>query len=25
VRATTKRSGAHHLIWFATKAGAQRS
>jgi spermidine synthase len=25
VRATTKRSGAHHVIWFATKAGAQRS
>jgi spermidine synthase len=25
VRATTKRSGAHHLIWFATKSGAQRS
>lgn len=23
VRATTKRSGAHHLIWFATKAGAR--
>jgi spermidine synthase len=23
VRATTKRSGAHHVIWFATKAGAQ--
>jgi spermidine synthase len=22
VRATTKRSGAHHVIWFATKAGA---
>src|SRR6201996_9722929 len=21
VRATTKRSGAHHVIWFATKAG----
>jgi spermidine synthase len=21
VRATTKRSGAHHLIWFATKSG----
>ena len=24
VRATTKRSGAHHVIWFATKAGAGR-
>jgi spermidine synthase len=24
VRATTKRSGAHHLIWFATKTGAAR-
>ena len=24
VRATTKRSGAHHVIWFATKSGAQR-
>jgi len=23
VRATTKRSGAHHIIWFATKAGTQ--
>jgi spermidine synthase len=23
VRATTKRSGAHHIIWFATKAGIQ--
>jgi spermidine synthase len=23
VRATTKRSGAHHVIWFATKTGAQ--
>ena len=23
VRATTKRSGAHHVIWFATKSGAQ--
>ena len=23
VRATTKRSGAHHVIWFATKAGAR--
>ncbi len=23
VRATTKRSGAHHVIWFATKAGTQ--
>jgi spermidine synthase len=23
VRATTKRSGAHHLIWFATKSGAR--
>jgi spermidine synthase len=23
VRATTKRSGAHHVIWFATKAGAE--
>jgi spermidine synthase len=22
VRATTKRSGAHHVIWFAAKAGA---
>jgi spermidine synthase len=22
VRATTKRSGAHHVIWFATKSGA---
>ena len=22
VRATTKRSGAHHVIWFATKASA---
>src|ERR1700760_2218565 len=24
VRAPTKRSGAHHVIWFATKAGAGR-
>jgi spermidine synthase len=24
VRATTKRSGAHHVIWFATKPGAAR-
>jgi spermidine synthase len=24
VRATTKRSGAHHVIWFATKAGTAR-
>jgi spermidine synthase len=23
VRATTKRSGAHHVIWFATKSGAR--
>jgi spermidine synthase len=23
VRATSKRSGAHHIIWFATKSGAQ--
>ena len=23
VRVTTKRSGAHHIIWFATKAGIQ--
>jgi spermidine synthase len=23
VRATTKRSGAHHVIWFAPKAGAR--
>jgi spermidine synthase len=23
VRATTKRSGAHHVIWFATKSGGQ--
>jgi spermidine synthase len=23
VRATTKRSGAHHVIWFATKSGVQ--
>jgi len=24
VRATTKRSGAHHVIWFATKSGVGR-
>ena len=24
VRATTKRSGAHHVIWFATRTGAAR-
>jgi spermidine synthase len=24
VRATTKRSGAHHVIWFATKSSAAR-
>jgi hypothetical protein len=24
VRATTKRSGAHHVIGFATKSGAAR-
>jgi spermidine synthase len=23
VRATTRRSGAHHVIWFATRSGAQ--
>jgi spermidine synthase len=25
VRATTKRSGAHHVIWFATKSSAKKS
>jgi hypothetical protein len=24
VRATTKRSGAHHIIWFATRPKAAR-